>query len=127
MEQADKIREIRLRHAAWRRGYKLERSRARDPREVVVGDPQFGVVIRWKIDFDRRLEFDPVVAAKFESAMSIQQDVGPAPYDNRIAIAFAYQRGFEVADLVGAQRGRKALKFRINHDLARFHYFSGAR
>lgn len=37
MEQSDKVREIKLRRMAWRQGYQLERSRARDQRDITYG------------------------------------------------------------------------------------------
>lgn len=40
MEQAEKVREILLRRAAWRQGFQLERSRARDPRDITFGGYQ---------------------------------------------------------------------------------------
>jgi len=50
MEQADKVREIRLRRTAWRQGYQLERSRARDQRDITHGKYQL-----------RSLETDKIV------------------------------------------------------------------
>jgi hypothetical protein len=50
MKQADKVREIKLRRMAWRQGYQLERSRARDPLDITHGKYQL-----------RSLETDEVV------------------------------------------------------------------
>jgi hypothetical protein len=50
MKQSDKVREITLRRAAWRQGYQLERSRARDPLDITHGKYQL-----------RSLETDKIV------------------------------------------------------------------
>jgi hypothetical protein len=51
MRQADKVREIRLRRSAWRQGYQLERSRARDPRDITFGRYQLRSLKTNQIEF----------------------------------------------------------------------------
>jgi len=51
MQQADKVREIRLRRTAWRQGYQLERSRARDQRDITYGRYQLRSLQTDEIEF----------------------------------------------------------------------------